>query len=160
MASNYTENYGLCQWDATDQVLREEFNQDHAKIDETLKILADKDITLERAVTAVASAAGNCQMELITYTGTGTPDAGNAKQIAFAHLPDIFIISGDLAIMIGQGGHTKALLIADDPLYHQMIINYATVQWQDSQILLTNSAPRYQMNTQGIEYWALGLYTR
>ena len=33
MASNYTENYGLCQWEATDHVLREEFNQEHAKID-------------------------------------------------------------------------------------------------------------------------------
>ena len=36
MASNYTENYGLCQWEATDHVLREEFNQDHAKIDTAL----------------------------------------------------------------------------------------------------------------------------
>ena len=160
MASNFTENYGLCQWEATDQVRREEFNQDNTKVDAALNALAEKDTALESAVSAIASAAGNCQMELITYTGTGTPDAGNAKQVVFAHLPDIFIISGDLAIMIGQGGHTKALFIADDPLYHQMIINYATVQWQDSQMLLTNSAPRYQMNTQGIEYWALGLYAR
>ena len=36
MASNYTENYGLCQWEATDQVLREEFNQDNQKIDAAL----------------------------------------------------------------------------------------------------------------------------
>lgn len=36
MASNYTENYGLCQWEATDQVLREEFNQDNSKVDEAL----------------------------------------------------------------------------------------------------------------------------
>ena len=39
MASNYTENYGLCQWEATDQVLREEFNQDNAKVDEALSQL-------------------------------------------------------------------------------------------------------------------------
>ena len=39
MASNYTENYGLCQWEATDQVLREEFNQDNAKIDAKLNTL-------------------------------------------------------------------------------------------------------------------------
>lgn len=36
MASNYTEHYGLCQWEATDQVRREEFNQNNAKIDEAL----------------------------------------------------------------------------------------------------------------------------
>ena len=39
MASNYTENYGLCQWEAADQVLREEFNQDNAKVDEALQEL-------------------------------------------------------------------------------------------------------------------------
>lgn len=43
MASNYTEHYGLCQWEATDQVRREEFNQDNAKMDEILKTLADKE---------------------------------------------------------------------------------------------------------------------
>ncbi len=37
MASNYTENYGLCQWEATDGVLRTDFNEDNAKIDEALK---------------------------------------------------------------------------------------------------------------------------
>ena len=36
MASNYTEHYRLCQWDAADQVLREEFNQDNKKIDGAL----------------------------------------------------------------------------------------------------------------------------
>ena len=36
MASNHTENYSLCQWEAADQVLREEFNQNNAKIDEAL----------------------------------------------------------------------------------------------------------------------------
>jgi len=33
MASNYTSNYGLCQWAASDKVLRTEFNADNAKID-------------------------------------------------------------------------------------------------------------------------------
>jgi hypothetical protein len=36
MASNYTEHYGLCQWEATDQVLREEFNEDNARIEAAL----------------------------------------------------------------------------------------------------------------------------
>ena len=49
MASNYTENYGLCQWEATDQVMRKEFNKDNIKIDETLKALTDRDADLERA---------------------------------------------------------------------------------------------------------------
>ena len=39
MASNYTENYGLCQWEATDQVLRTDFNEDNQRIDAAIKDL-------------------------------------------------------------------------------------------------------------------------
>ena len=41
MASNYTENYGLCQWEATDQVLRTEFNEDNTKVEAALNTLAE-----------------------------------------------------------------------------------------------------------------------
>ena len=37
MASGYTTNYGLCQWQGADAFLREEFNQDNEKIDAALK---------------------------------------------------------------------------------------------------------------------------
>lgn len=40
MASNYTENYNLCQWEATDQVLRTEFNEDNTKVDTALNGLS------------------------------------------------------------------------------------------------------------------------
>ena len=40
MASNYTGNYTLCQWEDTDQVKRTEFNEDNAKIDAALGSLA------------------------------------------------------------------------------------------------------------------------
>lgn len=40
MASNYTENYGLCQWEATDAVLRTDFNGDNAKLEEVLSDFA------------------------------------------------------------------------------------------------------------------------
>lgn len=37
MASNQTDNFGLSQWLPEDKVLREEFNQDNAKIDMALR---------------------------------------------------------------------------------------------------------------------------
>lgn len=40
MASNYTSNYGLCQWEATDKVVHTEFNEDNAKLEATLHELA------------------------------------------------------------------------------------------------------------------------
>ena len=42
MATNYTTNYDLCQWESTDQVLRTDFNADNAKIDTALKSLSDQ----------------------------------------------------------------------------------------------------------------------
>ena len=38
---NYTQNYQLNQWDATDRVLRTDFNSDNQKIDAALKNAAD-----------------------------------------------------------------------------------------------------------------------
>ena len=42
MASGYTSNYGLCQWQPGDKFLREEFNQDNEKIDAALKAAEDR----------------------------------------------------------------------------------------------------------------------
>lgn len=95
MASNYTEHYGLCQWEATDQVRREEFNEDNAKIDETLKTLADKDIALESAVAAVAAAAGNCEVYLTSYVGTDAYGADHPNTLNFSAKPLLVIIAGN-----------------------------------------------------------------
>ena len=60
MASNQTSNYGLNQWTATDKVLREEFNQDNAKIDGALAAIqsavAQEAAQRQQAVTAEAQA--------------------------------------------------------------------------------------------------------
>ena len=41
MASGYTTNYGLCQWQPEDKFLREEFNQNNEKIDAALKAVEE-----------------------------------------------------------------------------------------------------------------------
>ena len=42
MATNYTTNYQLNQWEPADAVQRVEFNQDNAKVDAALKALSDQ----------------------------------------------------------------------------------------------------------------------
>ena len=42
MANGYTAKYGLCQWQPGDKFLREEFNQDNAKLDAALKASEEK----------------------------------------------------------------------------------------------------------------------
>lgn len=54
MASNYTENYGLCQWEATDQVVHTEFNEDNAKVEAALASLEERVSELYRAVPNLA----------------------------------------------------------------------------------------------------------
>ena len=41
MATNHTTNYQLCQWEAADQVLRADFNEDNQKIDAAMKGIQD-----------------------------------------------------------------------------------------------------------------------
>ena len=67
MASGYTANYGLCQWQPTDKFLREEFNQDNEKIDVALKAAENKaeadaqtaQNTADRALSGLVSADYN-----------------------------------------------------------------------------------------------------
>lgn len=56
MASNYTTNFGLCQWEAADQVQRTDFNQDNAKIEAAiLGRLGPIEIILQKTLTEQAS---------------------------------------------------------------------------------------------------------
>ena len=57
MASNYTEHYDLCQWEATDAVQRVEFNADNAKVDAALAGLA-AEVSSKADQTALDTLAG------------------------------------------------------------------------------------------------------
>lgn len=154
MASNYTEHYQLNQWEAGDKVLRTDFNADNLKIDGALHALAGRDAALETMI----GACGNCGMEVLTYTGTGTHGSGNPTKISFSQKPDIFLIGGDLALVAGCGGIDAApLLICKDTTYSGSFVSTANTSWSGTQLSLTGIEPRYQMNTKGVTYWVLGL---
>lgn len=59
MASNYTPDHNLCQWEAGDQVLREDFNEDNRKIETALN---DR----------------NCCVINFTHTGRGETKVGSS----------------------------------------------------------------------------------
>ena len=115
MASNYTENYGLCQWEATDQVLRTEFNEDNAKMDRALKELTDTVAAHTEAITKL----GNCLLYTTTYVGDGTAGAANPKKFTFPHRPmAIFVTGGRMQLTalrnstysLGSGGGSNILM--------------------------------------------------
>ena len=112
MASNYTEHYDLCQWEATDQVQRTEFNADNAKIDAALDALAgqvaekadgDDLAALSETVaghTAALALRGNCQIYTTTYTGTGT----ESRSFSFPQNPLLVVIAGpDIHLLAARG---------------------------------------------------------
>ena len=88
MASNYTSNYQLCQWEGTDKVLRTDFNGDNAKIDAALKANADaiaakaaqadpEEVAADLAAETAAREAADAALEnrlnqqtLFTYTAS------------------------------------------------------------------------------------------
>lgn len=110
MASNYTENYGLCQWEATDQVLRTEFNEDNAKVDAALVKHDNALVENTQAIQAEADARasevsclnsqigrkGNCKIEFQSYIGNGQCGQDHPISISFSARPAIFYIgAGD-----------------------------------------------------------------
>ena len=104
MSTNHTTNYDLCQWEATDQVLRTDFNQDNAKIDAALAAKAELSnhealaqtvsglsATVEEHTAAIAK-LGNCQVVFGTYIGTGTAGASHPNTLSFPHSPVLIAI--------------------------------------------------------------------
>ena len=78
MASNHTEHFSLNQWQADDQVLRTDFNEDNAKIDSALKDLAAAQAekadqtALDALAAEVAKKATTAALEALHHTD---PDA-------------------------------------------------------------------------------------
>ena len=109
MSTNYTTNYNLNQWEATDKVLRAEFNEDNAKIDAALKSHDDELAGLEAAI----GARGNCRVEVKTYTGTGTYGSSNRTSVSFSAVPKLAILIGGDGLAFLLGGNTKSAYLMD-----------------------------------------------
>ena len=81
MSTNHTTNYDLCQWEATDQVLRTDFNEDNARIDAALESLK----------TAI-SLRGNCKVLYGSYKGNNKFGSLNPTSLTFSSQPLLVII--------------------------------------------------------------------
>ena len=118
MASNYTSNYGLCQWEANDKVLRSEFNGDNAKIDaaisavdsrvdgkastSALNSLKNTVNSLSTTITGQGNTLGkkgNCQVAVTSYTGNGQ----DTRTHTFPKKPVMFFIIGNALMFVGYG---------------------------------------------------------
>ena len=98
MASNYTTNYQLNQWEPTDAVQRVEFNQDNAKVDAALKALSDQVVqkanqsALNTVISAVNQKADQTDLTA-AVSRIGALESGKVDQTALnavaATIPNI-----------------------------------------------------------------------
>ena len=118
MASNYTSNYGLSQWEANDKVLRSEFNGDNAKIDAAISAVDSRVDgkastsalnSLKNTVSSLSTTVsgqgntlgkkGNCQVAVTSYTGNGQ----DTRTHTFPKKPVMFFIIGNALMFVGYG---------------------------------------------------------
>lgn len=154
---NKTANFQLTQWEKTDRIQMEDFNSDNAKIDAALKSSADGVAALQTAL----AVAGNCEIGMISYTGTGKSGENNPTIINFPKKPTLFIVHGETAILFG----TKA-----DSNNNTVVWNYVNGVSVDSIPLVwngtnasfysvsSNFADREQLNAENEVYQVIAFY--
>lgn len=121
MASNFTEHFKLNQWERSDKVLMEDFNEDNAKIDGAIqaeavaRAAADQELSqvfnqalaLKADSTTVSSLSstvsghtstlakkGNCRIYTTSYVGSGTYGASNPNCLQFSSKPAVVFLAG------------------------------------------------------------------
>ena len=117
MSTNHTTNYELCQWEATDQVQRTDFNQDNAKIDTALAeheaaIAGKAPMTVLYQVTITENTYtlpldtntmgwGNYSLVLLTYA----PGGGSSGTLALEDGHPL--VSGGYRVDLGFSDHNR-----------------------------------------------------
>ena len=151
---NKTANFQLTQWEKTDRIMMEDFNRDNAAIDAALKGNADKAAALQTAL----AGAGNCEIGMISYTGTGKSGDSDPTTVTFPKMPAGFFLCGSEAYLVVRGGDTHACLINYTGSYTYM--SQMQVSWTGNQFQFSSSKPSYQLNEKGVPYWGLAFYQK
>ena len=135
MATNHTTNYQLCQWEATDKVLRTDFNQDNQKID------------------AALAGKGNCSVASGSYTGTGSYGAASAITLTFPFQPKLLCLAEKNAMY----GSCYTLLIRGQTAFCYLTSNgggnSGVCSWGENSVTwYSQQNAMCQFNTPGTEY--------
>jgi len=169
MASNYTSNYGLCQWAASDKVLRTEFNADNAKIDAAIKTVDTRVTSLSGSKasqsaldslsqtvaghTAALAKKGNCVLYTTSYTGNGTYGPDNARTLTFSGKPYLVVVSGRGGVMVMVQGTDSTMSIFGTCYDNRLTWSGNSVSWYHNGTALADG----MMNRSGATYQVLAL---
>ena len=156
MASNYTTNYQLNQWEAGDQVLRTEFNQDNQKIDAALKTNADAiaaETAARAALAETMAGKGNCQIYATSYVGTGG-DVGMVT-LTFPWPPTMLIIFEPAGTWTLLTPGVRYVAPQNSTIYNQFepVWSGNTISWD------TSTRGGHVMNANGSTFWVIAFST-
>ena len=153
MASQQTPNYRLSRWAGTDRILVEEFNDNWDKIDTALKSSADGVAALQTAL----AGAGNCEIGMISYTGSGQYGTSSPTTVTFSKMPLVFFVKGKQSFMVAKGGEsTGCVVLFEDPKMGGNVTTLA-LSWNGNKVTMVNEfGAKYQMN-ENESYWVLAL---
>ena len=137
MASNHTTNYQLCQWEATDKVLRTDFNEDNQKIDAALATIP--------------------KIAVGTYNGTGESGSDHPNTLTFDFPPKMVIILQDDPCGLAVG----AILLRGQQYCGGVGMNpssnnglYLALSWEGNSVSWYNTRndSTYQLNNVNFSY--------
>ena len=156
---NQTSNYQLSQWDPDDRILRTDFNEDNAKIDEALKANASA-ISSEASTRASAISSltrelakkGNVRVEIQTYVGTGKYGTDNPNSVTFSEPPFL--------LLIGSGGSWGCNIGANRTMKISASSSMGVCNgtWSGGTYTWSDNSAASQLNTANAVFTVLGFF--
>ena len=152
MATNYTTNYDLCQWEPTDAVQRVEFNGDNAKLDAALKSLSDQVVQKanQSAVNTLVTAV-NQKADASTVTALAQTVAAKADQTALEDAVDT--LRGESCLVrltqtaVESSASSHSLTVPDWDDAWELQLRYNLVGDGEIRLFLNNGVSCYNMQS-------------
>ena len=110
------------------------------------------------ALQTALARAGNCEIGMISYTGTGKSGDSNPTTVTFPKMPAGFFLCGAETYLVIRGGDDHACMI-----YYTGSTTYVSqmpISWKGNQFRISSSKPSYQLNEEGVPYWGLAFYQK
>ena len=152
-----TAQFGLNQWERTDRVLMDDFNNDNKKIDAALAAEGAAREALAGTVAAQAAAMsklGNCKIYTTSYVGNGGYDSSRPTQITMPERILLVIISATRGNngFVTWGGTMRSFHTSGSVELPASFLNGGkTVSWYSA----GNS--EQQLNKSGVTYYVTAL---
>lgn len=137
-----TSSYQLNQWEATDRILREDFNADNRKI--------------EAALNAARAAAGNCRIVLGSYEGTGGSGENHPCTLTFDFQPLLVLL--DTGVADTYNTVPVHYMLTYPAVEMGYSLNYpGTLSWEGQTVRWYNKDAATQLNEDGRTYYYIAL---